>query len=229
MSGDQTAEIAWRGPVPVSTRFQDPYFSLQDGLAETRHVFLRRNDLPERFVPGFHVAELGFGTGLNFLATWEAWRRSGQSGLLHYTSFELYPLQAPEMRQALQAFPEVSALAERLLASWDTVWDSGGFQTDEVALTVILGDARETLPNWQGRADAWFLDGFAPAQNPELWEPDLLQAVGARTAPGGSCATYSAAGHIRRSLADAGFEVQRVPGFGAKRHMTIGRKPDEVT
>lgn len=221
MADDQRAKIEWRGPVPVSTRFQDPYYSLQDGLAETRHVFLRGNDLPARFVPGFHVAELGFGTGLNFLVTWTAWRALGLKGRLRYTSFERFPMSASEMRQALSVFADVSALIEPLLAAWEV----GHLQTDEVELRVILGDARETLPAWQGLADAWFLDGFAPAQNPELWQPDLLQAVGARTAPGGTCATYSAAGHVRRSLADAGFQVERVAGFGAKRHMTIGRKP----
>jgi tRNA U34 5-methylaminomethyl-2-thiouridine-forming methyltransferase MnmC len=87
----------------------------------------------------------------------------------------------------------------------------------------VMGDARRTVPAWDGMADAWFLDGFAPARNPELWEPALLQAVAAHTAPEGTCATYSAAGHVRAALADAGFAVARLPGYGRKRHMTIGR------
>jgi tRNA U34 5-methylaminomethyl-2-thiouridine-forming methyltransferase MnmC len=91
---------------------------------------------------------------------------------------------------------------------------------------VITGDARQTLPAWGGKADAWFLDGFSPAKNPELWEPVLMQAVGTHTKPGGTAATYSAAGHIRRSLSDAGFDVTRIPGYGRKRHMTRARMPD---
>ena len=93
-------------------------------------------------------------------------------------------------------------------------------------LRVIIGDARTTLPNWTDEADAWFLDGFSPAKNPELWEEGLMKAVGAKTKSGGTFATYTAAGHVRRALADAGFEVQRVPGFGRKRHMTVGRMTD---
>jgi len=92
-----------------------------------------------------------------------------------------------------------------------------------ITLSVEVGDARQTVPAWEGRADAWFLDGFAPARNPELWEEALMQAVAARTAPGGTCATYSAAGAVRRALDAAGFAVERRPGFGRKRHMTAGR------
>lgn len=218
MIDHQQADIEWRGPVPVSTRFQDPYFSLENGLAETGHVFLAGNGLPGRFAPGFHVAELGFGTGLNFLATWRAWRQSGQETALRYTSFEAFPMAPPQMAQALAAFPDLADLARALL-------DAGGqsLHTQEVALQVIPGDARQTVTRWPGRADAWFLDGFAPAQNPELWEPALLRAVADHTAPDGTFATYTAAGAVRRGLADAGFEVTRRPGFGRKRHMTVGR------
>ena len=89
-------------------------------------------------------------------------------------------------------------------------------------LQLILGDARETLPRWPGRADAWFLDGFSPAKNPELWGESLMAEVARHTAPGGTFATYTAAGHVRRSLAAAGFAVERAPGFAGKRHMTKG-------
>lgn len=218
---DQTAEITWRDGVPVSTRFDDPYFSLEDGLAETRHVFLRGNDLPARFAPGFHVAELGFGTGLNLLATWRAWRDSGQPGPLRYTSFEAYPMAPPDMARALAQHPSLTDLSAQLLEIWGR---SAELETENLHLRVIIGDARDTLPAWDGAADAWFLDGFAPAQNPELWAPELMQAVADHTAPGGSFATYTAAGHVRRGLAKAGFDVARQPGFGRKRHMTTGRK-----
>ncbi|WP_299287664.1 tRNA (5-methylaminomethyl-2-thiouridine)(34)-methyltransferase MnmD [uncultured Tateyamaria sp.] len=210
---DQRAELDWRdGRVPVSRRFDDPYFSLDNGLAETRHVFLDGNGLPDRFVGGFHVAELGFGTGLNFLTTWAAWRAAGVDGTLRFTSFEAFPMAPNDMRTALAAFPEVAELAEAMLS---------GVPMEGIELRVIKGDARATLPAWDGKADAWFLDGFSPAKNPELWGEALMQAVADHTAPGGTAATYTAAGFVRRGLEAAGFDVTRAPGFGRKRHMTI--------
>jgi tRNA U34 5-methylaminomethyl-2-thiouridine-forming methyltransferase MnmC len=221
----QTADIAWRDEgVPVSTRFDDPYFSLAGGLAETRHVFLEGNDLPRRFRPGFHIAELGFGTGLNLLAALLAWRDSGAEGRLTYTSFEAYPMAAADMARALAAFPAAAAVAEPLLDHWAAGAES--FALGAVDVQIILGDARETLPSWTGRADAWFLDGFSPAKNPELWSPLLMADVARHTARGGSFATYTAAGAVRRALSDAGFIVERRTGFGRKRHMTAGRLPE---
>lgn len=215
---EQGADLDWRdGAVPVSRRFDDPYFSLADGLAETRHVFLAGNHLPARFHDGFAIAELGFGTGLNLLATLLA---AGQTRLT-YTSFEAFPMTAPEMDRALRAFPEAHAVAGPLLEAW-----AGGarrFQLGGVAVEVVMGDARATLPAWAGRADAWFLDGFSPAKNPELWSEAIMTQVARHTAPGGSFATYTAAGHVRRALALAGFAVERLPGHGRKRHMSAGR------
>jgi tRNA U34 5-methylaminomethyl-2-thiouridine-forming methyltransferase MnmC len=221
---NQTAKLEWRaGDVPVSTRFDDPYFSLENGLAETRHVFLAGNDLPGRFRDGFHVAELGFGTGLNLLATLQAWRQGGQSGVLHYTSFEAYPMTADEMRRAQAVFSELDDIARDLAPHWTDT--PTAITLPDLHFTLVTGDARQTLPVWTGQADAWFLDGFSPAKNPELWGEDLMQEVGRHTAPGGSAATYTAAGFVRRALAQAGFEVTRVPGYGRKRHMTRARKP----
>ncbi|WP_377510740.1 tRNA (5-methylaminomethyl-2-thiouridine)(34)-methyltransferase MnmD [Octadecabacter sp. R77987] len=208
---DQQAELEWRdGAIPVSRRFDDPYFSLQGGLDETRHVFLAGNDLPVRFEDGFHVAELGFGTGLNFLATLVAWRTAGISGRLHFTSFEAFPMAADDLARALAPFADV--LPVDILTK--------GSRADDFILEVIKGDARETLPKWGGRADAWYLDGFSPAKNPELWDSNLMHAVANHTAKGGTAATYTAAGHVRRSLDLAGFAVERTAGFGRKRHMT---------
>ena len=218
----QRADLEWReGAVPVSTRFDDPYFSLQDGLAETRHVFLTGNGLPERFEPGFHVAELGFGTGLNFLTCWSAWRDANMTGPLQFTSFEAFPMATDHMARALAAFPALSDVADQLVQVWEP--QSKTYDFDDARLTVVTGDARQQLPIWEGRADAWFLDGFSPAKNPELWEDTLMQAVADHTAPGGTVATYTAAGFVRRSLQAAGFDITRVPGFGRKRHMTVGR------
>ncbi len=220
---DQSDKVIWRGgDVPVATRFDDPYYSLENGLAETRHVFLAGNDLPGRLRPGFVVAELGVGTGLNLLALALQAEAAGVTGI-RYVGFEAFPLERPELERALASFEDVSAPAQDLLAHWNT----GGFgaQVGPVAAQMIVGDARETLARWDGLADAWFLDGFAPAKNPELWEPGLMAEVGAHSAPGGSFATYTAAGDVRRALAAAGFEVERLPGFGRKRHMSVGRKP----
>ncbi len=250
--------------IPVSTRFDDPYFSLENGLAETEHVFLAGNDLPARFRAGFHIAELGFGTGLNALAAWAAWEASGMEGPLRFTSFEAFPLTADQMARALAAFPSLARFATPLLDAWDTcssegesagrlrrvqlscagkpaepvketrqIADAAGYRgmvsvNCEAAptafdLTIIEGDANSTLPDWPGLADAWFLDGFSPARNPGLWSRPLLAEVARHTAAGGSFATYSAAGQVRQALAEAGFAVERVPGYGRKRHMTRGR------
>lgn len=215
---DQQARLSWReGDLPVSDQFDDPYFSLHNGLLETEHVFLAGNDLPARFAPGFHIAELGFGTGLNMLAAWRAWEESGQTSPLRFTSFEAFPMVPEDMARALEAFPDITPWAERFLAQW-----RGGGRCDlgTLQLEVVIGDARLSLPEWTGQADAWFLDGFSPAKNPELWQEDLMQAVADHTRPGGTAATYTAAGFVRRGLEEAGFTVTRTPGFGRKRHMT---------
>ena len=222
---NQTADIAWRDGVPIATAFDDPYYSLENGLAETEYVFLGGNDLPARFAGDFQIAELGFGTGLNFLVTWAAWEAAGKPCTLAFTSFEAFPMAAPDMGAALAHFPSLAQKAEALVAASGQY--SQGVALDEgLVLTVIAGDARQTVPAWNAFADAWFLDGFAPAKNPALWEPALLQAVAQHTRPNGTAATYTAAGHVRRGLQEAGFLVNRVKGFGRKRHMTTARKPD---
>lgn len=213
------AQIEWReGGVPASTQFDDPYFSLEDGVAETRHVFLDGNDLPARFIDGFHVAELGFGTGLNMLVLWDAWMRSGQQGALQFTSFEAYPMTVRDMKQAHRAFPEFDGRRDAFGGAWTP--QGGVFELPGLRAEIIIGDARETLPSWEAQADAWCLDGFSPAKNPELWTPELMVQVASHTAPNGTAATYTAAGFVRRGLAEAGFTVSRVSGYGRKRHMT---------
>jgi len=225
---NQTASLTWRetdaGSVPVSDQFDDPYYSLNGGLDETRHVFIDGNGLQARFDGDLHIAELGFGTGLNLLATWDAWTRAGGKKL-QFTSFEAFPMAVDDMRAALAAFPQVAGFAEILLGTW-TVGARQVELAPDVILDVIIGDARETVPQWDGCADAWYLDGFSPAKNPALWEPALIAAVGAHTAQGGTAATYSAAGHVRASLDAAGFDVARVQGYGRKRHMTTARLRD---
>lgn len=235
VADDPAASIAaqkhldWReGNTPISLRFDDPYYSLLDGLAESRHVFLAGNDLPQRLRPGFHIAELGFGTGLNMLATLHAWHNLGLPGQVYFTSFEAFPLSAEDIARALKAFPEVIHLAEPFLAQWAE--GMRNISLPGLQLEVIEGDARTTLPLWQGHADAWFLDGFSPAKNPELWGQDLMHEIGRHSAAGTTCATYSAAGHIRRALEAAGFAMTRSPGHANKRHMSRGTlRPIEAT
>jgi tRNA U34 5-methylaminomethyl-2-thiouridine-forming methyltransferase MnmC len=212
------APLMWGdGDVPVSVRFDDPYFSLQGGLAETAHVFLAGNGLPGRLQDGFRIAELGFGTGLNLLATARAWAGAGR---ISFTSFEAFPMAAADMARALAVFPEVAAQASELVGLWGA--GRREFGLGQVDVRVIEGDAAVTLPAWEGRADAWYLDGFSPAKNPELWSDVMMAEVARHTAPCGTFATYTAAGHVRRMLAAAGFAVERRPGFGRKRHMTAG-------
>jgi len=223
----QCESVTWAdGATPVSALFGDPYFSLEGGLAETRHVFLAGNGLPGRFRPGFSIAETGFGTGLNLLATVAAWLDSGVPGRFRFTSFEAFPMPAEDMARAHAAFPELAHLAETLGRHWGA--GDRHFALGPADVSVIEGDARETLPDWDGQADAWFLDGFAPARNPELWDDALLAGVARHTAPGGTFATYTAAGAVRRALESAGFAVRRMPGFGRKRHMTTGRMEDRA-
>ena len=218
---EQPPDLDWRDEaIPVSRRFDDPYFSLAGGLEETRHVFLTGNGLPDRFRDGFRIAELGFGTGLNLMATLLAHHGPGR---LFFTSFEAFPMEAPDIARALAAFPETASVASAFLDQW-----ANGARTlhfPNLTAEIIIGDARQTLPAWQDQADAWFLDGFSPAKNPELWSDDLMAEVARHTAPGGTFATYTAAGHVRRALAEAGFAVTRSPGFGRKRHMSRGEMP----
>jgi Uncharacterized conserved protein len=220
MTNDQTASIEWRdGKIPVSRQFDDPYFSLGNGLEETRHVFLTGNDLPARLCDGFQIAELGFGTGLNMLALALIWQGPG---VVKFTSFEAFPMATSDIATALETFPEAAAIADPFLTAWAA--GKRTFSLGHIEVEVKIGDARETLATWDGQADAWFLDGFSPAKNPELWGEDLMLEVGRHTAPGGTFATYTAAGHVRQKLTEAGFAVERTPGFGRKRHMSRGVK-----
>jgi len=225
MQHDQTDRVIWRGgDMPVSERFDDPYYSLENGLMESAHVFLAGNGLPDRFAPGFHIAELGFGTGLNLIAAWSAWRAAGIAGPLRFTSFEAFPMPPADATRALSAFAETAPFADTIAAALSD--PARPLVRPDLELRLVIGDARDTLPSWAGRADAWFLDGFSPVRNPELWQPDLMAEVARHTAPGGTFATYTAAGHVRRALVAAGFDVDRQPGYGRKRHMSVGRLRD---
>lgn len=225
--------IRWdEGDVPVSLVYDDPYFAREDGLGETRHVFLAGNRLPDRFRTrtNFQVAELGFGTGLNFFATVDAWRNRPvprQDDRLTFTSFERAPLTAAEMARAIAPWPDLAPAVAGFLERWPAAptTDIVSLTVDDVTLELYLGDANQRLDHWRGLADAWFLDGFSPARNPELWAADLLNNVFAHTAPAGTFATYTVAGWVRRNLSAAGFHLEKFPGYGRKRESLRGWRP----
>jgi len=224
---------------PVSRDFDDVYFSNDNGLEETRYVFLDGNHLGTRFPEHprslFVVAESGFGTGLNFLTLWQAFdcfRASYPEATLqrlHFISFEKFPLTAHDLRLAHQRWPELAHWAEQLQTQWPPA--IGGCHR------LILDDGRVTLDLWLGdindltdklddsmnqKVDAWFLDGFAPAKNPDMWSPHLFSAMARLARPGATLATFTSAGFVRRGLQEAGFTMRKTKGFGRKRDMLVG-------
>ena len=213
------SDLRWEDGVPVSGQFDDPFYSRENGLEETRHVFLEGCRIAAMVESRrSSIAELGFGTGLNFCATLTFWQHHAPPDLrLDYTSFELYPMQADEIDRALALWPELDAQRAALVAAWRP--EGGSIEIGQARLTLITGDARETVPAWNGKADAWYLDGFAPSRNPQMWEPRLLAAVAKASAPDAIAATYSVAGAVRRGLEAAGFTLERLPGYGRKREM----------
>ena len=229
---DLQTPLAWsEDGQPRSRLYDDVYFSAEDGLAEARAVFLEGCGLPdawrgrERFV----VGELGFGTGLNVLALMALWGASRPPrGRLHIVTVEAHPLQAADARRALSRWPELADLAARLTDRWPGQAKGPHrleFPDLGVMLDVTVGEAAEALAAWRGAADAWFLDGFAPARNPAMWRDEVLALVAARSAPGAVAATFTVAGQVRRGLAAAGFAVARAPGFGRKRERLTARLP----
>ena len=218
-------EIDWREDgTPVARAHDDVYFTAGDGLAESRAVFLAGCGLPDAWQGRdvFTVAETGFGTGLNFLALWQMWEthRPSPTARLHFVSFEAFPLLPQDAVRALDSWPELEELAALMIARWPgpakgvrrMVWPDSG-----VSLTLHHGDIRETLPAARFRADAWFLDGFSPAKNEEMWGDWIYPQLSAHSAPGSRLGTFTVAGAVRRGLAEAGFDVSRQPGHGRKR------------
>lgn len=218
-------QLTWHNGAPFSEMFGDIYYNPDNGLSETEHVFIHGNRLTERFVIAQHftIAELGFGTGLNLLATWQRFLEiAPPAATLHYISFERYPLSPAQMQDACAHWPALGTLAKRLIAQLH-LWGEGIYRihNERLVLTLVIGDAADTLPQMDFTADAWFLDGFAPAKNPQMWSEALLLEVARHTRHGGTAATFTSAGTVRRSLAAGGFEVCKVPGFGKKREMTV--------
>ena len=233
MVEDRAPRLIWtEDGSPRSGRFGDVYFSQQDGLAESRAVFLAGCGLPEAWEgrTRFCVAELGFGTGLNIAALLDLWRREGPAdGRLSLFSVEGFPLSRDEAARALEAWPDLSEATRALLGVWPEA--TPGFHRLDLpdfnaTLDLAVGDVGWALSQWTGRADAWFLDGFAPSTNPDMWSDAVLDAIVARSAPGARVATFTVAGAVRRGLAKRGFAVDKRPGHGRKRERLEARLPE---
>lgn len=245
------AAVIWQEDgTPYSPAFEDVYFSREGGLAETHHVFLQGNDLLQRWqnldaalqaddsYGVFTIVELGFGTGLNFLCTWRLWQQAACQRLrLHYISCEKHPMIHADLSRALAQWPELSAWRDPLLASYPD--HSAGYhrlplQTSSqtmlqrpVILDLYYGDALTLLrsqANAAARVDAWYLDGFTPSRNMDLWSEELLQLLAERTRCGGTLASYSVTGRVVRALRSRGFTIEKRPGFGSKREMLVAMK-----
>ncbi len=232
----QPARVAFtEDGTPYSESFGDIYHSRDGGLEQSRFVFLAGNDLPQRWQgrERFVILETGFGLGLNFLATWAAWRADPRRcGQLHFVSVELHPFTATDLAALQARWPELAPFAAELQARWPTL--TPGFHRlhldgGRVVLTLLFGDARTLLPQLACRADAFYLDGFSPARNPEIWSAELLHTLGGLAAAGATLATWSVSGAVRQALAEAGFECTKAHGFAGKREMLKGRHADEGT
>jgi tRNA 5-methylaminomethyl-2-thiouridine biosynthesis bifunctional protein len=232
MTDPSSSPIDWTDDgAPHSRLFDDVYFSSVEGLAESRAVFLQGCGLPDAWIGrrSYVVGELGFGTGLNILALLDLWRRTREIGArLNVFSIEAHPLTAEEAGRALAAWPELGDLAALLIERWPR--RARGFHRIDLpqlgaTLDLAIMDAAEALAQWTGKADAWFLDGFAPAKNPGMWSEAVLAGVAARSAPGARAATFTVAGAVRRGLAAQGFAVEKRAGFGRKKERLEARSP----
>lgn len=210
---------------PLSSEFADVYFSNENALAETRYVFLANNQLTERFNAltaheQFVIGETGFGTGLNFLCAWQLFEQHAVAGArLHFVSVEKYPLSKADLQRALALWPELASYAEQLLAQYVALHP--GFQRmvlagGRIVLTLLIGDALELFGQLDAKIDAWFLDGFAPAKNPDMWTPELFAQLARLSHSDTTLGTFTSTGYVRRRLNDAGFKMKRVPGLGKK-------------
>lgn len=231
----QTAELDWEFvdgiEIPISKQFGDVYFSKDNGLLETRHVFLNGNDLSERLAnlkdfEYFCVGETGFGTGLNILALWQLWQqiRPNNQSHLHAISVEKFPLSKADLIRALNVWDELKPLAEQLIEQYPLPIAGCHrltFPKERFSIDLWLGDAQEIFPSMAKTkaVNAWFLDGFAPSCNPDMWEQNVLNNIVRLSGYGTTFASFSVAGILKRGLKAHGIDISRPRGFGHKREM----------
>jgi tRNA 5-methylaminomethyl-2-thiouridine biosynthesis bifunctional protein len=214
---------------PWSPAYGDVYHSADSGPGQAAHVFLGGNDLPARWAGAgvFTLVETGFGLGLNFLAAWRAWREdAARPERLHLVSIEKHPFLRDGLAELHARYPEFAPLAAQLRAAWPLPLPGLHrlhFEGGRVTLTLALGDVADVLPQLRLAADAFFLDGFAPERNPDMWTPAVMKALARLARPGATAATYTAARAVRDALAAAGFVPALRPGFGRKRSMLAAR------
>lgn len=221
--------VAWRADgVPRSERFDDIYHTETGALAQSRHVFLGGCGLPEAWAgrPQWLILETGFGLGLNFLTTWQAWRADAKRPrMLHFVSVEAHPVGAEDLLRAAGAYPELAPLAEELIAQWHGLlpgFHRLAFDGGRVLLTLCIGDVQPMLRAQRFEADSLFLDGFSPQQNPAMWSPDTLKAVSRFARQGTGLATWTFARAVRDALSQNGFQLERRPGLPPKRDCLRG-------
>ena len=216
--------------VPRSEQFDDVYFSVQDGLAETRHVFIDGNGLPEfwQVRERFTICETGFGTGLNFLAAlclWQSADVNTRPKNLHFISFEKFPLTKDYIRDHLSHWEEIRGALDQMLSVYPDDISAGRHDLDicdGARLTLIFGDVNEEMGKLSANVDCWFLDGFKPSSNPDMWSETVFKNMARLSAKMARFATFTAAGFVRRGLEAQGFDVRKVPGYGRKREMCVG-------
>lgn len=228
-------DLQWKDGTPVSPQFDDVYFSKDDGMAETDFVFLKGVGLDHMLraqtskTDCLTIAETGFGTGLNFLMTWQRFREINPCGRLLFISVEAYPLSEHALETAHAHFPALTELSQNLRSRWPA--PSPGFHLrhfdqGRVSLLLLFGDIKEILPKLDVThcrgVDAWYLDGFAPSKNPDMWHDDVFKAMADKSAVGAKLATFTAAGFVRRGLQAQGFHMQKTDGFGRKRECLVG-------
>lgn len=229
--------LDWRDGLPYSSVFDDVYFSSDDGWAETHYVFMAGNQLPQRWQilanETFNIVETGFGTGLNFWCAVLAWlTHAPQQTQLHFTSLEKYPISLSDMRSAIALWSDLMPLAGHFLQQYAHINQGENrllLADGRVKLDLWIGDVAKVMPQLTVPCDAWFLDGFAPAKNPDMWQPELFWHMARLSKTGATFATFTSAGAVRRSLQQAGFAVQKQAGFGRKREMLFGHYPQQST
>lgn len=223
------ARLEFKDGVPYSAAYGDIYHSADGGAGQARHVFLRGCGLPQAWArrASFVILETGFGTGLNFLATWAAWRDDpARPGRLHFLSVEKHPFAADDLARLHAQWPEFAALSEELRANWPALMP--GFHRialdgGRVQLTLMLGDAADCLPQVEAGVDAFYLDGFAPDCNADLWQPALFDTLARLAKSDAMAATYTVAAPVRQGLMQAGFVCDKRAGYGRKRHCLAAR------
>ena len=214
---------------PFSEVYGDVYHSVAGGHAQSCHVFLAGNGLPARWQgkKRFVILETGYGLGLNFLATWLEWLNDPlRCDELQFVSVEKHPFRVDDLVRAHAAWPELSSVAAELHRYWPALVP--GLHRLELAerrltLTLGFGEAAQLLSRIETPVDAFYLDGFSPARNPELWSPEICRSLASLAVPGATLATWSVAGQVRRALTAAKFDVDKRPGYAGKRQMLVGR------